>query len=143
MIYVVSLKKMPQDTYKEAAELSEMSLGQTAIEERTDEIRVAIAGLGNCAAALVMGMEYYKDVKGDAAFINGLMNPSIGGYTYNNIKIVAAFEINDLKIGKDISDAIYEAPNVVQPIVPKEKMPKLGVELTCPIIKPAINMDLR
>jgi len=127
MAYVVSLKKMSKDTYQEAAELSEMSIGQTTAEERTDEIRVAIAGLGNCAAALVMGTEYYKDVKGDAAFINGLMNPSIGGYTYNNIKIVAAFEINDLKIGKDISDAIYEAPNVVQPIVPKDKMPKLGV----------------
>ncbi len=121
---------MDKDTYKKASEQSEMSLGTTSEgTAREDEIRVAIAGLGNCASALVMGMEYYKDIKGDDAFIKGLMNPSIGGYTYKNIKIVAAFDINELKIGKDISDAIYEEPNVCQPIVPKEKMPKLGVKV--------------
>ena len=89
---------MDEDTYKKASEHSEMSLG-TKIEgtAREDEIRVAIAGLGNCASALVMGMEFYKDIKGDDAFIKGLMNPSIGGYTYKNIKIVAAFDINKLK----------------------------------------------
>ena len=80
---------MDEDTYKKASEHSEMSLGTSSEGiHRDDEIRVAIAGLGNCAAALVMGMEYYKDIKGDDAFIKGLMNPSIGGYTYKNIKIV-------------------------------------------------------
>ncbi len=97
--------------------------------KRSDPIRVAIAGLGNCAAALVMGKEYYKSVNGEEAMIQGLMNPSIAGYTYQNIEFVAAFEINQRKIGKDIAEALYESPNVVQPIVPKEQMPKVGAKV--------------
>lgn len=121
---------MDESIYKKASNNSEMSLGSTKTETlREDEIRVAIAGLGNCAAALIMGAEYYKNIVGDDAFIKGLMNPSIGGYTYKNIKFVAAFDINELKIGKDISEAIYEDPNVCQPIIPEEKMPKIGVKV--------------
>lgn len=99
---------------------------QDHFESRKDPIKVAIAGLGNCASALVMGKEYYKNVEGNEALINGLMNPSIGGYTYQNIEFVAAFEINKFKIGKDIGEAIYEEPNMVQPIISKENMPKVG-----------------
>ncbi|MHA1602913.1 MAG: hypothetical protein ACTSUI_07845, partial [Promethearchaeota archaeon] len=121
---------MSENLYDQASQNSEMNIGnEVDFPERTDEIRVAIAGLGNCASALVMGKEYYKNVPIDAAFINGLMNPSVGGYTYRNIKFVAAFEINELKIGKDISEAMYEGPNVVQLIVPKEKMPKVGAKV--------------
>lgn len=115
------------------AEHSEMTIGDelssTQGTAQKPKIRVAIAGLGNCAAALVMGIEYYKDISPEDSYINGLMNPSVGGYLYRDIEIVAAFDINTNKIGKDVSEAIYEAPNVVQPIVPQENMPKLGIKV--------------
>ncbi len=122
---------MPENIIDKASTNSEMMLGSVENPDEqisgNREIRVAIAGLGNCAAALAMGIEYYKDISPEDSFINGLMNPSVGGYLYKDVKIVAAFEINKLKIGKDITDAIYEKPNVVQPIVAHEKMPKTGV----------------
>ncbi|MHA1519354.1 MAG: inositol-3-phosphate synthase [Promethearchaeota archaeon] len=112
------------------AEHSEMTIGDSVSTQKSDanrKIRVAIAGLGNCATALVMGIEYYKDISPEDSYISGLMNPSVGGYLYRDIEIVAAFEINSRKIGKDVADAMYEPPNVVQPIVEHENMPKLGV----------------
>ncbi|TFH30656.1 MAG: inositol-3-phosphate synthase [Promethearchaeota archaeon] len=107
-----------------------MTIGDSISTQKADaerKIRVAIAGLGNCATALVMGIEYYKDISPEDSYVNGLMNPSIGGYLYRDIEIVAAFEINSRKIGKDVTDAMYEPPNVVQPIVTHENMPLLGV----------------
>lgn len=121
---------MEKKTQNEVQLNSDFTLpNQEKFSNRKDPIRVAIAGLGNCAAALVMGKEYYKEIKGNEANIKGLMNPSIGGYTYQNIEFVAAFEINELKIGKDISEAIYQSPNVVQPIVSQENMPKIGAKV--------------
>ncbi|WP_371802046.1 inositol-3-phosphate synthase [Candidatus Lokiarchaeum ossiferum] len=125
---------MPEKVYDKVSTNSDMSLGTVANpDDQTSgkhEIRVAIAGLGNCAAALVMGIEFYKNISPEDSYINGLMNPSVGGYLYKDIKIVAAFDINSLKIGKDIRDAIYEAPNVVQPIVSHEDMPITGVKVS-------------
>ena len=115
---------------EKVAEHSEMTIGDNLSTQKADaerKIRVAIAGLGNCATALVMGIEYYKDISPEDSYVNGLMNPSIGGYLYRDIEIVAAFEINSRKIGKDVTDAMYEPPNVVQPIVTHENMPLLGV----------------
>ena len=94
------------------------------------DIKVAIAGLGNCAAALIMGLEFYKKIKTEDQYIIGLMNPSVGGYLLSDIKIVAAFDINREKIGKDISEAIYVPPNECQPIVLKENLPKLNVNVS-------------
>ncbi|MCP4763518.1 MAG: inositol-3-phosphate synthase [archaeon] len=88
------------------------------------EIKVAIAGFGNVAAAIAMGAVFYKDVKPEDMYINGLMNASIGGYLPSDIKIVCAFDVSTTKIGKDISEAIYAEPNCCQPIVKKEDMPK-------------------
>jgi len=90
------------------------------------EIRIAIAGLGNCASALVQGIEYYKNIKEEDMYINGLMNPSIGGYLPRHIKVVAAFDISERKINRDISEAIYEEPNCCQHIINPEDMPKTG-----------------
>ena len=74
------------------------------------KIRVAIAGLGSCASALIQGVEYYKDqLEGD---IPGLMHINFGGYYIRDIEFVAAFEVNSLKIGKDISEAIFMDPNL-------------------------------
>jgi myo-inositol-1-phosphate synthase len=75
---------------------------------KTKKIKVAIAGVGNCAQALVHGIEYYRKNKGDA---RGLMNIQISGYKVTDIEVVAAFDINADKVGKDLSEAIFARPN--------------------------------
>ena len=59
-------------------------------------IRVAIAGVGNCASSLVQGVEYYKDTK-DEDKIPGLMHNNFGGYRVRDIEFVAAFDVDALK----------------------------------------------
>lgn len=71
------------------------------------KIKIAVAGLGNCASALIQGIEFYKNVNGSEKMVPGLMNPSIGGYLPKDIEVVAAFDVNRDKIGRDISDAIF------------------------------------
>ena len=66
-------------------------------------IRVAIAGVGNCASSLVQGVEYYKDTK-DEDKIPGLMHNNFGGYRVRDIEFVTAFDVDALKVGKDLSD---------------------------------------
>jgi myo-inositol-1-phosphate synthase len=90
------------------------------------EIRIALAGLGNCASALIQGIEYYKNINEDDLFIKGLMNPSIGGYLPRHIKVVAAFDVASTKINKDLSKAIYAEPNCCYNIVNPEEMPETG-----------------
>ena len=97
------------------------------------DIKIAIAGLGNCASALIQGLEYYKKITGDEAYFHGLMNPTIGEYTPSDVKIVAAFDINKNKIGKDISKAIFEKPNSCSFI---SEVPKKGT-----IVKAAPVLD--
>jgi myo-inositol-1-phosphate synthase len=77
---------------------------------KVGKIRVAIAGLGSCASALIQGVEYYRDQK--EGEIPGLMHVNFGGYFIEDIKFVAAFEVNSLKIGRDISEAIFAEPNL-------------------------------
>ncbi|MCD6132829.1 MAG: inositol-3-phosphate synthase, partial [Deltaproteobacteria bacterium] len=67
------------------------------------KIKVAIAGIGNCASALVQGIEYYKDKGSEDAI--GLMHWEIGGYKPYDIEVVAAFDIDERKVGRDISEA--------------------------------------
>jgi myo-inositol-1-phosphate synthase len=73
------------------------------------EIRVAIAGVGNCCQALLEGIEYYRQNPQDTT---GLMNGDIAGYRVTDIVPVAAFDIHAGKVGKDLSEAIYVAPNM-------------------------------
>ena len=96
------------------------------MENNSKEIRIAIAGLGNCASALLQGIEYYKKINEEDMYVMGLMNPSIGGYLPRHIKIVAAFDVSTTKINKDIGRAIYAEPNCCQSIVKSEDMPKTG-----------------
>src|ERR1700736_5849984 len=74
------------------------------------KVRVAILGVGNCASSLVQGVEYYRDAKPGAS-IPGLMHVNLGGYHIRDIEFSAAFDIDQNKVGKDISEAIYTAPN--------------------------------
>ena len=74
------------------------------------KIRVAIVGVGNCASSLVQGRTYYEDAKpGD--FVPGLMHVNLGGYHIRDIEFVAAFDIDKTKVGKDLSEAIWEGQN--------------------------------
>lgn len=74
------------------------------------EVRVALVGIGNCASALVQGVYYYKNV-GEGDVVPGLMHVSFGGYGIRDIRFVAAFDVNRMKIGKDLSEAIFAEPN--------------------------------
>jgi myo-inositol-1-phosphate synthase len=89
------------------------------------EIRVAIAGVGNCASSLVQGVEYYKDAREDQ-FVPGLMHVNFGGYHIRDIKFVAAFDVDANKVGRDLSEAIFTPPNCT---VKFSDVPRLGVEV--------------
>jgi len=80
------------------------------LDSTGSKIRVAIIGVGNCASSLVQGVEFYKDTDGDA-FVPGLMHTTLGGYHIRDIEFTCAFDINETKVGKDLSEAIWAAPN--------------------------------
>jgi myo-inositol-1-phosphate synthase len=73
------------------------------------KIRVAIAGVGNCASALVQGVEYYRDRHGTAP--EGVMHHSIGGYSCADVEFVAAFDVDRRKVGRPLEEAIFAKPN--------------------------------
>jgi myo-inositol-1-phosphate synthase len=74
------------------------------------EVRVAIVGVGNCAASLVQGVEYYKDAAPDSR-VPGLMHVQLGDYHVRDITFVAAFDVDAKKVGHDIADAITASEN--------------------------------
>lgn len=74
------------------------------------KVRVAIIGVGNCASSLVQGVQYYRDAKAED-FVPGLMHVDLGGYHIRDIEFTAGFDINATKVGKDLSEAIFAAPN--------------------------------
>ena len=74
------------------------------------KIRVALIGVGNCASSLVQGAEYYRNT-GTDDFVPGIMHPVLGGYRIADIVFSAAFDVHKDKVGKDLSAAIFKAPN--------------------------------
>ena len=74
------------------------------------KIRVAIVGLGNCASSLIQGVHYYRDAKDDD-FVPGLMHVNVGNYHVSDIEIVAAFDVDNNKVGRDVAEAIWVEPN--------------------------------
>ena len=76
----------------------------------SDSIKVAIIGVGNCASSLVQGIEKYRHV-GDEDEVPGIMHPVMGEYGVGDIEVVAAFDINETKVGLDLSEAILAEPN--------------------------------
>src|SRR5918998_1196969 len=73
-------------------------------------VRVAIAGVGNCATSLIQGVEYYKDANPEAN-VPGLMHVKFGDYHVSDIEFVAAFDVDAKKVGFDLSDAIGNSEN--------------------------------
>jgi myo-inositol-1-phosphate synthase len=74
------------------------------------KVRVAIVGVGNCASSLVQGVQYYRNAQPDD-FVPGLMHVNLGGYHIRDIEFSAAIDIDQNKVGKDLSEAIFAAPN--------------------------------
>jgi myo-inositol-1-phosphate synthase len=72
------------------------------------EIRVALVGIGNCASSLVQGLAHYRTGANDTT---GLMHYELGGYRPENIRVVAAWDIDRRKVGRDVSEAIFAKPN--------------------------------
>jgi len=89
------------------------------------KIKIAIVGMGNCACALIQGIAYYGNKKpGDAI---GLMHWRLGGYAPGDIKVVAAFDIDKRKVGRDVSEAIFAKPNCTKVFCPR--VPRTGVKV--------------
>ena len=91
-----------------------------------EKIKIAIIGLGNCASSLIQGIHYYKNKNPEDAI--GLMHPVIGDYTASDIEVVAAFDIDKRKVGKDVSEAIFAKPNCTQVFCPE--IPEVGVKVS-------------
>jgi len=89
-------------------------------------IRIAIAGVGNCASSLIQGLEYYKNISHSDDIVPGLMHNSLGGYLISDIKPVAAFDIDERKVGTDLSKAIFSEPNCTKKF---SDVPYLNVEV--------------
>ncbi len=90
-----------------------------------NDIRLAIAGMGNCASSLVQGLTYYQDAD-PADRVPGLMHVVLGGYHIRNIKLVAAFDVDAEKVGLDASKALLAEINNT---ITFAEVPHLGVEV--------------
>ncbi|MFX0011957.1 MAG: hypothetical protein ACFE9R_16695, partial [Candidatus Hermodarchaeota archaeon] len=78
------------------------------------KIKIGIVGVGNCASALIQGIEYYKNANN-----GGLTRTKLAGYHITDIEIVAAIDISQNKVGKDLSSAIFVSD--LEPIVKIDK----------------------
>ncbi len=87
------------------------------------KIRVAIAGVGNCANSLIQGVEYYRNAD-DSTPVPGLMHVNLGGYHISDIEFVAAFDVDSTKVGVDLGKAIWASQNNT---IRFADVPELGV----------------
>ena len=88
-------------------------------------VRVAIVGVGNCATSLIQGVEYYKDAD-PTTTVPGLMHVLFGDYHVRDVEFVAAFDVDDKKVGKDLSEAINASENNTIKIT---EVPTLGIDV--------------
>ena len=89
-------------------------------------IKIAVVGVGNCFSSLFQGIHYYKDK--EPSDIIGLMHWNLGGYLPSDIEVVAAFDIDKRKVGKDVSEAIFAPPNCTKVFCPD--IAPIGVKVT-------------
>ena len=87
-------------------------------------IRIAIAGIGNCASALIQGIHYYTPERCEEGVV-GLMHREIGGYLPCDIAVVAAFDVDARKVGTDVHQAIFAKPNCTK--IFQSEIPDSGV----------------
>ncbi|MHC4966308.1 MAG: inositol-3-phosphate synthase, partial [Planctomycetota bacterium] len=74
-----------------------------------NQVRLAIAGVGNCASALLQGIEYYREH--DPAQTAGLLHKTIGPYRLHDLRVVAAFDVDSRKVGRPLAEAAFAPPN--------------------------------
>jgi myo-inositol-1-phosphate synthase len=91
----------------------------------SNRIRVAIAGVGNCANSLVQGIEYYREADPEET-VPGLMHVELGGYHVGDVEFVTAFDVDAGKVGQDLGKAVFAHPNNT---VKFAEVPELGVEV--------------
>ena len=89
-------------------------------------IKIAIAGVGNCASSLVQGIHYYRDKSPEDAI--GLMHWDIGGFQPGDIEVAAAFDIDKRKVGQDVTEAIFAPPNCTKSFY--DNLPASGIEVS-------------
>jgi myo-inositol-1-phosphate synthase len=88
-------------------------------------IRVGVVGVGNCASALVQGLQFYRDATpGDE--IPGLMHLELGSYHVRDVEIAAAFDVDGKKVGRDVAEAIFTEPNNT---IRFADVPPLGIDV--------------
>lgn len=104
-----------------------------------DKIKIAIVGLGNCASSLLQGIEYYRN-NGNKS-VNGLMHWELGGYLPYDIEVVAAFDIDKRKVGKDVSEAIFEKPNCTTVFC--RDIPRTGVKVAMGKVMDGVSEHMR
>jgi myo-inositol-1-phosphate synthase len=88
-----------------------------------EPIKIAVVGIGNCASSLIQGIHYYADKTAQDAI--GLMHWEVGGYRPSDIRVVAAFDIDRRKVGRDVNEAIFALPNCTAVFC--GKLPESGV----------------
>lgn len=104
-------------------------------------IRIAVIGVGNCTSSLVQGSYYYGELKvKPGEVIPGLMHPEIGGYRVSDITPVVAFDVDARKVGKDLSEAIWEKPNCTQKF---SDVPHLGVKVLMGPVMDGVSEHLK
>jgi myo-inositol-1-phosphate synthase len=91
---------------------------------KLSKVKVALVGVGNCASAFVQGLQYYG--KSEKESWVGLRNPTLGGLSPSDIQVVAAFDVDDRKVGKDLAEAIFAAPNNAPKVT---SVPSTGVRV--------------
>jgi len=89
------------------------------------KIRLAIAGVGNCASSLVQGLAYYCDEESIESA--GLLHHELGGYRLRDIKVVAAFDVDRRKVGRPLEQAVFAPPNCTTVFQPE--LPTTGVKV--------------
>ena len=91
-------------------------------------IRIAIAGVGNCASSLLQGLEYYSTVRAkNGDLVHGLLHPRVGSYRPSDINVVAAFDIDARKVGKPLEIACAALPNCTTKFL--KQFPRYGVKV--------------
>ena len=106
---------------------SKKTLQRSYKNKQQKNIKIAIAGIGNCSSALVQGLFYYKNINSNDNLVPGLMHNVLGNYKISDIKPVAAFDVDKRKVGKDLSEAIFALPNCTKTFC--KNIPKIGVKV--------------
>ncbi|MDP3057755.1 MAG: inositol-3-phosphate synthase [bacterium] len=108
-------------------------------DNKQNRIKVAIVGIGNCASSLIQGVYYYHDTPRDKK-VTGLLHSFFGKYSVKDIKFVAAFDIDEHKVGKDLSDAVFSEPNCTKIFF--RDIPAQNVKVHMGTIKDSVDGNL-